>query len=111
MRAKPSSSFHLPNTHPSQKQLKGIKTHRLPPRPLPRRHLPPDHPPPPGRPPARRMKQMKIIRIADPRHLSEQTPLAEEAGADMGCAGDAAQVQAVDADAGQDGGCQEQRGE
>lgn len=60
------------------------------------RHAPPRQPTPARQTPSRRMKDAEIISIPHAGHASDKTPLAEEAGADVACGGNAAQVAAVE---------------
>jgi hypothetical protein len=71
---------------------------------------PPTRSPSPARESAtRRVEKMEIIRIANPRHSSKQTPLPEESRPYVSGLRDAPQVGAVQADGNQDGGREQKR--
>lgn len=56
------------------------------------------------------MKQAEAITIAHTRHLSEQAPPAPEGGLDADGTGDAAQIDAVEVSATEDGTRENERG-
>lgn len=74
-----------------------------------RRHIPTGHPSPSREAAARRVEESEVVAVADARHAAEETPAAEEAGLDVCCFRDAAEVGTVEADY-EEGGASEEDG-
>ena len=67
------------------------------------RHLPTGHPLPSRESAAWRVEEAEVVPVPDARDATEETPSSEEAGLDVACFGDSAEVGAVEPD--EDEGC------